>query len=474
MKMQHYSWKQIIVLGLDVLVSYFGIYSLPAYMPQLIRHLGVGEESIGYKVGAVNNVMLCFAMVGTVAAGILPSIVSHKRLLVMTLALQGVACITYGFSNSLMYLFISVATLGVFGGAATVCVKTMISTKCTESTQSYILTWTMGGPITISTALAPSLAGYLSFPAEKYPHIFPATSIFKMYPILLFQVIVGGSLILISLANECILNEENLSRYYDEKDLYQDTLYTSLVNDKVESETEEETFNWSSEEDGSSIKDSKFKLFLNNVLLNPCCLGALTIKAFYTSCEFAYITLVPVWLESPRSSFGRNYKSNDVSNILIISGVMTAVVNYTVLGKINSMMNPKVGLSIWITLVVVAVAITPSLSIVKGDTVFYIAYLFVNIMFNVFASGGYTPMQIMLQNSVPTEALAMMWSFCTLITRPMEGFLSNAFTSLFTWSIDNGHRFPLDYHFSFYCLSIMFLITYIPSILIRSTIQSRL
>ena len=213
---------------------------------------------------------------------------------------------------------------------------------------------------------------------------------------------------------------------------------------------------------------------MDNVLLNLCCLGALTIKALYTSCEYAYITLVPVWLETPRSSFGRNYNSNDVSNILIISGVLTAVANYTVLGKINSMMNPKVGLATWITLVVVVVAITPSLTFVKNDNTFYICYLVVDILFNVFQSGGYTPNQIMLQNSVPTEALAMMWSFCTLITRLMEGFMSNAFTSLFTWSIQNGYGFPLDYHFSFYCLSIMFIISYVPSILIRSDIQSRL
>ena len=472
--MQCYSWKQIIVLGFDVLVSYFVIYSLPAYMPQLIRHLGVREQSIGYKVGAVNNVMFCFAIVGTVAAGILPSYVSHKRLMAMVLALQGVSCITYGFSNSLSYLFISVAVLGVFGGAATVCVKTIISSKCTESTQSYILTWTMGGPVSIAAALAPSLAGYLSFPVEKYPKIFPATSIFKMYPILLFHVIVGGSLILLSLASECVLDDESLSRHYDENDTFQGTIYTNLVSDEVESDSESESFNGSSKENGSSIKESKFKLFLDNVLLSPCCLGALTIKALYTSCEYAYITLVPVWLETPRSSFGRNYNSNDVSNILIISGVLTAVANYTVLGKINSMMNPKVGLSIWITLLLVVVAITPTLTFVKNDTTFYISYLFVSILYNIFQSGGYTPVQVMLQNSVQTEALAMMWSFCTLITRPMEGFMSNAFNSLFTWSIQNDYRFPIDYHFSFYCLSIMYIITYLPSSLIRNDIQSRL
>ena len=441
--MQHYSWKQIVVLGLTVLISYMGVYSLPAYIPQLIYHLGVPEENIGYQVGVANNVMYASAALGTLTAGILPSFMDSKKVFVIMLMLQGTSCILYGLSDSLGYLFITLVPLGFFGGAASVIIKTVISNKCTVSYQAYLLTWTMSGPITISSSFAPSLAGYMSFPAEKYPKLVSAASVFRLYPILLFQLLIGGSLLLLSMVGYYVVNNECLSQEID-----------PLLPVPEEREIIESN--------------------INHVLQNKSCIGSILVKSIFTACDVAYISLVPLWLQAPRINHGREYDSNEVSNILIISGTVTAIANYTILGKINTMFHPKVALSMWTILVVVCATITPILTNISADVPFYVAYVPVNIIFNVCVSAGYTPINLMNQNSVPVAATAMMWCSCHLISRLMEGSLSNAFTSLFAWSTQNNLKFPIDYHFAFFCLAITFLLSFMPTLLIRSNIEQRL
>ena len=338
MEMQRYLWKQILVLALDATLCYFGIYSLPAYMPHLMHHLGVPITNVGYKVGAANNIIFASAAVGTVVAGVLPSYISPKRLLVGSLCLKGFLCIFYGFSKSLTFLLISLAPMGLVGGVASVCINTVISNKCNESGQTYIMAWTVAGPTTVSAAFAPALAGYLSFPAENYPLLFSNTGVFKTYPILLFQMLIGGSLVLLSLISYCSLDDECLCQDYDTQDPFPNTNYSILEEDITEDNIDDESLD--------STEKSKVKVFFNIILLNPCCIGALLGKALFVACDVAYISLVPLWLHTPRSSFGQNYNVNHVGNILIISGAMAALLSYTVLAKVNSMMDSKVVLVI--------------------------------------------------------------------------------------------------------------------------------
>ena len=101
----------------------------------------------------------------------------------------------------------------------------------------------------------------------------------------------------------------------------------------------------SNEESLDSAEKSKVNVFFSIILLNSCWIGALLGEALFVACDVAYISLVPLWLHTPRSSFGQNYNVNHVGNILIISGVMAALLSYTVLAKINSMMDSKVALA---------------------------------------------------------------------------------------------------------------------------------
>ena len=471
--MHHYSWKQIIVLGLNALFIYTGVYSLSAYMPQLIWHLGVPRENIGYQVGAANNIMYASAALGTLTSGFLPSFIDSKRLLVVTMALQGIFSILYGFSDSITYLFTTLITLGFFGGAASVIIRTVISKKCTGPHQSYLLTWTMSGPITMTSALSPSLAGYLSVPAEKYPWLFSVRSAFKLFPILLFQLFLGGCLLLMSLVSYYVVNDECLSHEKVPHMPDAETKYTLLQGEEgiLESNINGRTLLVG--ETDQYHEKTKLKLLIDDILTNPSYIGSALVGALFAACDVAYISLAPVWLQASRSNHGRDYNSNEISNILIVSGTITAVANYTILGKINTMLHPKVGLSIWITLVMVCVTITPILSCISDEVIFNVVYLPVNIIFNVCVSAGYTPTNLMSQNSVPVAATAIMWSSSLLLSRLIEGSLSNAVTSLFAWSIEDDRTFPFDYHLAFFCLGVTFLLSYVPTVLIRFNIEQR-
>ena len=54
----NYPWKTIVLLGLDIFLSYFAIYTLPAYAPEFISDIGVPWTEVGYVVGTMNNLIL--------------------------------------------------------------------------------------------------------------------------------------------------------------------------------------------------------------------------------------------------------------------------------------------------------------------------------------------------------------------------------------------------------------------------------
>ena len=205
-----YSWPSILVLGLDIFLSYLATFTLAAYAPELLHIIGVPWESVGYNVGTLNNIIFASSAIGSVISGVFMTYVNHKKCLVGVLFLQGASCIIYGFSRSTLSLFISVSFVGLF--AVSVCGKTYISEICNEDNEAHIIAWTISGPIAMTSAFGPALGGYLLVSGNKFEWLFAKDSRFRVYPLLLLMLIVGSFLIILSIVSYFVLPDvENMT-----------------------------------------------------------------------------------------------------------------------------------------------------------------------------------------------------------------------------------------------------------------------
>ena len=183
-----------------------------------------------------------------------------------------------------------------------------------------------------------------------------------------------------------------------------------------------------------------------------------------------YDVLLALWLEMPRKKFGRDYDTNDVGNLYLISGCLAVLVTHLCINKVIASLKTEVCYSIWLVIISLMISITPTLLYIKNDSIFFTCLVLVNTMVISCACGGYTVVHTLVQDSATPRAAPLIFALSTMMSKFFEGVGSLCFSTLYNWSIDqhptlynwsiNHHSFPLDYRFPFYCLSLLVLLIY--------------
>ena len=73
------SWKEIVILGMNMFISYFAVYSIPNYAPRLVHNLGVPWKDVAHHVGVLVNILLVTRSFGTFVAGVVTLKYSPKK-----------------------------------------------------------------------------------------------------------------------------------------------------------------------------------------------------------------------------------------------------------------------------------------------------------------------------------------------------------------------------------------------------------
>ncbi|XP_028782356.1 protein ZINC INDUCED FACILITATOR 1 isoform X2 [Neltuma alba] len=146
----------------------------------------------------------------------------------------------------------------------------------------------------IGLVIGPALGGYLAQPAEKYPHIFPKGSLFDRFPYFLPCLIISAFALAILVA--CLWLPE--------------TLHKHNVNDE-------------SNEDAEALENGitgKTVQKVENLLLNWPLMSIIIIYCVFSLHDIAYSEVFSLWAVSPRKLGGLNYTTDNVGNVLSISG----------------------------------------------------------------------------------------------------------------------------------------------------------
>ena len=341
-----YPWKLVILMGVTNLFLYFVLFSFPSYMPQLIHFYGVDWVEVGHYYGMFGAVYFSAVGIGNLVPALLMTIWSNKNCLILMEFLLGISMICFGFNQSLAYVYVNVVFIGMFLSVIAAS-KVIIFNFSTPKTEQSILLWSWGGPYIFAQMLGPTLAGFLSFPSFINHFEF-----FEQYPILLINLLYGSGLLFLTIAAYTILPEDqNMQRYIrcpgDKVDLPEE-MHSLTIKDKNMDHTHKNNTSTKAEKSRISREflADMLRQIWKEIFLRKSTLLSMVLFAGYILLNDVYVHVLPLWLQTPKSLYGRGYVTDDVGYFFLTSGVGFIILNYTVINQLNQQLRPRISCAV--------------------------------------------------------------------------------------------------------------------------------
>ncbi|XWS75338.1 hypothetical protein CRYUN_Cryun01aG0077900 [Craigia yunnanensis] len=179
----------------------------------------------------------------------------------------------------------------------------------------------------IGLIIGPALGGFLAQPAEKYLNIFSRDSLFGRFPYFLPCLAISLFASGVTIAT-CWL-PETLHKHND-NDRSCDDSYDALEAASHESSTKEIT-----EEDEGRESTSKQSLLKNWPLMS-----SIIVYCVFSLHDMAYTEIFSLWAVSPRKYGGLSYSTEDVGEVLAISGFSLLVFQLSVCPYVERILGP--------------------------------------------------------------------------------------------------------------------------------------
>ncbi|CAL5203076.1 unnamed protein product [Lathyrus oleraceus] len=151
----------------------------------------------------------------------------------------------------------------------------------------------------IGLVIGPALGGYLAQPAVKYPHLFPKDSFWDKFPYFLPSLSVSAFAFVVAIA--CIWLPETLHNH-------------PLSNESIDDAEALETGNISNDDDKIIQKDE-------NLFLNWPLMSSIIVYSIFSLYNVAYQEVFSLWAVSPGRFGGLNFTTDNVGDVLAISGI---------------------------------------------------------------------------------------------------------------------------------------------------------
>ncbi|KAI9115334.1 hypothetical protein K1719_013653 [Acacia pycnantha] len=146
----------------------------------------------------------------------------------------------------------------------------------------------------LGLVIGPAIGGYLSQPVDKYPHLFPKGSLFDKFPYFLPCFVISALALAVLVG--CIWLPETLHKHDDSDESNEDA--EALKNEIT----------------GKIVQKDE------NLLLNWPFMSVLIGYCIFSLYDVAYSEVFSLWAVSPQNLGGLNYATNNVGNVLSISG----------------------------------------------------------------------------------------------------------------------------------------------------------
>ncbi|XP_021826755.1 protein ZINC INDUCED FACILITATOR-LIKE 1-like isoform X2 [Prunus avium] len=298
--------RNVVAIYIIVLTATLPVSSLFPFIYFMIRdfHIANREEDIGYYAGYVGASYMLGRTLTSVAWGMVADRYGRKPVIIIGTIAVVILNTLFGLSVNFWMAISTRFLLGCLNGILGP-IKAYASEVFREEHQAI-------GMSAVSTAwgigliIGPALGGFLAQPAEKYPNIFTQSSIFGRFPY--FLPCLSISVFAFGGAISCCWLPETLHKHNGK---------TKLCDDSFQAlETASSGFDANERNQKNEEQIPKESLLKNWPLMS-----SILVYSVFSLHDMAYTEIFSLWAESPRKLGGLSFSTEDVGEILAISGV---------------------------------------------------------------------------------------------------------------------------------------------------------
>ncbi|CAM0151333.1 unnamed protein product [Urochloa decumbens] len=268
----------------------------------MIRDLGIAKkvEDIGFYAGFVGASYMLGRALTSIFWGILADRIGRKPIIVITTLSSLVFNTLFGLS---VHYWMAISTrflLGFLNGSLGT-IRAYAVEVCRPEHHAIGLSL-VNTSWAIALIIGPAIGGYFAQPTEKFPNLFSTDSLFGRFPYFLPCLFI--SIICFVVLISCIWLPETLHTHkvHNKEDQHPESLITYLSDSK--------------EFDKQCSTSTKNKGLLTNWPLMS------SIILFCITCfdDMAYSEIFSLWAESDKKYGGLSFSSEDVGNVLVVTG----------------------------------------------------------------------------------------------------------------------------------------------------------
>ncbi|KAK8691751.1 hypothetical protein V6N13_075249 [Hibiscus sabdariffa] len=319
-------FRELFSIWIVVLCTALPISSLFPFLYFMIKDFQIAkrEEDIGSYAGYVGSAFMLGRALTSVPWGIFADRYGRKPVIIMgtisVVIFNTLFGLSVNFWMAVITRFLLGSMNGLLGPIKAYAVEIFRAEYQALALSSVSTSWGIG------LIIGPALGGYLAQPAEKYPNVFSKDSLFGRFPYFLPCLIISLFALAVTIAT-CWL-PETLHKH-NVSDRSSDDSYDALEAATHESNTKEITEKDEGRESTSLLK-------------NWPLMSSIIVYFVFSLHDMAYTEIFSLWAVSPRQFGGLSYSTEDVGQVLAITGFSLLVFQFSVYPYVERMLGPVV------------------------------------------------------------------------------------------------------------------------------------
>ncbi|WJX87382.1 hypothetical protein P8452_69584 [Trifolium repens] len=309
---------KLLIIWMVVLSATLPAASLFPFLYFMVRdfHVAKQEADISYYAGYVGSSFMLGRSLTSVAWGMVSDRYGRKPVIILGVIAVVIFNTLFGLSTNFWMAIITRFLLGSLNGVLGP-VKAYATELFREEHQAIGLS-TVSAAWGIGLIIGPAIGGYLAQPAEKYPQLFAKDSFWDKFPYFLPCFIISGLALTVAIA--CIWIPETLHNH---------------------SGSNESTDDAEALENGSERVDKEKNVQKNeNLFMNWPLMSSIIAYSVFSLHDVAYQEVFSLWAVSPPKLGGLNFSTDDVGNVLSISGLALVIYQIFVYPSVEKACGP--------------------------------------------------------------------------------------------------------------------------------------
>ncbi|WJX36543.1 hypothetical protein P8452_24408 [Trifolium repens] len=344
------SFTNLLYIWMVVLCSALPISSLFPYLYFMIRDFNIAkrEEDISAYAGYVGSAFMLGRSFTSIPWGMVADRYGRKPVAIIGIISVIIFNTLFGLSTSFWMAvtarFFLGSLNGLLGPMQAYCSEIFREEKQALALSNFSAAWGMG------LIIGPALGGYLAQPTVKYPHIFPKDSFWDKFPYFLPSIFISAFAFVVVIA--CIWLPE--------------TLHNHPLSDQSTNDVE-------ALESGSKRKDKDMIIQKNeNLFLNWPLMSSIVVYCIFSLHDIAYQEIFSLWAVSPRRLGGLNFSTDNVGDVLAISGFALIVYQLSLYPSLERVFGPVRFARISWVLSIPLLQSYPFIAMLSGITLFLV------------------------------------------------------------------------------------------------------